>query len=59
MLDRHMTLALFCPMIVGTAGNAGNQPGVIFTRAITTSQFDAEHRMSDFFRREAVLGVIV
>lgn len=59
MLDRHMTLALFCPMIVGTAGNAGNQPGVIFTRAITTGQFDDQHRMSDFFRKETVLAFIV
>lgn len=59
MLDHHMTLALFCPMIVGTAGNAGNQPGVIFTRAITTGQFDAEHRMEDFFWREGILALIV
>lgn len=59
MLDRHMTLALFCPMIVGTAGNAGNQPGVIFTRAITTGQFNSDHSMSNFFRREAGLAGIV
>lgn len=59
MLDHHMTLALFCPMIVGTAGNAGNQPGVIFTRAITTGQFDVDHSMLDFFRRESILAVIV
>eukprot|EP00747_Dinoflagellata_sp_TGD_P029492 gnl/TRDRNA2_/TRDRNA2_133938_c0_seq2.p1 gnl/TRDRNA2_/TRDRNA2_133938_c0~~gnl/TRDRNA2_/TRDRNA2_133938_c0_seq2.p1 ORF type:complete len:271 (+),score=44.03 gnl/TRDRNA2_/TRDRNA2_133938_c0_seq2:58-870(+) len=59
MLDRHMTLALFCPMIVGTAGNAGNQPGVIFTRAVTTGQLDAGDKMARFFRRESLLAVIV
>ncbi|CAE8610651.1 unnamed protein product [Polarella glacialis] len=46
MIDNHMTLALFCPMIVGTAGNAGNQPGVIFTRAVTTGEFDVGERRS-------------
>jgi Mg/Co/Ni transporter MgtE len=59
MLDHHMTLALFCPMIVGTAGNAGNQPGVIFTRAISMGQFDALHSMREFFKRESILAVVV
>eukprot|EP00928_Gymnodinium_smaydae_P036358 TRINITY_DN25431_c0_g1_i1.p1 TRINITY_DN25431_c0_g1~~TRINITY_DN25431_c0_g1_i1.p1 ORF type:complete len:333 (+),score=60.82 TRINITY_DN25431_c0_g1_i1:99-1001(+) len=59
LIDRHMTLALFCPMIVGTAGNAGNQPGVIFTRAVTTGEFDSGDRMQRFIQREMVVALIV
>lgn len=59
MIDQHMTLALFCPMIVGTAGNAGNQPGVIFTRAITMGEFENRDTLLQFFRREFFLALIV
>lgn len=60
MIDRHMTLALFCPMIVGTAGNAGNQPGIIFTRAVSTGEFNVRKGlMARFFMREFILALIV
>lgn len=34
LLDRELVIAFFVPMIVGTGGNAGNQPGVAVTRAL-------------------------
>jgi hypothetical protein len=34
ILSRHIVLTLFVPMLVGAAGNAGIQPGVVVTRAL-------------------------
>ena len=40
LLDRHLVIAFFVPMIVGTGGNAGNQPGVMTTRALSNGALD-------------------
>lgn len=56
LLDRHIVIAFFVPMIVGTGGNAGNQPGVMTTRALTISNF-SRAQLNRLFRREAVLGL--
>lgn len=34
MLQKHPVVYMFVPMLVGTGGNAGNQPGVTITRAL-------------------------
>ena len=34
VLEEHIVVAFFVPMLVGTGGNAGNQPGVMVTRAL-------------------------
>ena len=34
ILSEHIVLTLFVPMLVGSAGNAGIQPGVVMTRAL-------------------------
>ncbi len=40
LLDKHIVLAVFVPMLVGTGGNAGNQPGVMVTRALATGELN-------------------
>ena len=57
LLDRHLVIAFFVPMIVGTGGNAGNQPGVMTTRALASGAIDRS-TLARLFRREAALGSI-
>jgi magnesium transporter len=38
LLEKHLVISFFVPMIVGTGGNAGNQPGVMITRALGAKQ---------------------
>lgn len=56
LLDRHIVIAFFVPMIVGTGGNAGNQPGVMTTRALSIGKF-SRAQLNRLLRREAVLGL--
>jgi len=53
LLEQHLVIAVFVPMIVGTGGNAGNQPGVLVTRALATGNVN----MRLLLIREAVLSV--
>jgi len=55
LLDRHIVIAFFVPMIVGTGGNAGNQPGVMTTRALGIGDFD-HTVLKRLMRREAALA---
>jgi magnesium transporter len=46
-------------MIVGSGGNAGNQPGVMVTRALGLGEFNKPGLLRAFVRREgAVIAVI-
>ena len=56
LLDRHLVIAFFVPMIVGTGGNAGNQPGVMTTRALSQGGVTPQKVKSLVFR-EAGLAV--
>ena len=38
LLEQHLVVAMFVPMLVGTGGNAGNQPGVMITRALGSGE---------------------
>ena len=40
MLDKHLCIAIFLPMIIGSGGNAGNQPGVMVTQALSEGQIE-------------------
>jgi magnesium transporter len=40
MLDKHICIAIFLPMIIGSGGNAGNQPGVMVTQALGGGKID-------------------
>lgn len=57
LLDREMVIAYFVPMIVGTGGNAGNQPGVAVTRAMALGRPSAKD-MSRILGKEAALGLV-
>ena len=41
VLEEHIVVAFFVPMLVGTGGNAGNQPGVMVTRALGSGELKA------------------
>ncbi|KAJ8607425.1 hypothetical protein CTAYLR_009986 [Chrysophaeum taylorii] len=57
LLDKHLVIAFFVPMIVGTGGNAGNQPGVMTTRALSRGTFDS-HKLHKLVRRETLLALV-
>ena len=57
LLDRHLVIAFFVPMIVGTGGNAGNQPGVMTTRALSQGGVTRD-KVRRLLRREAALAVV-
>ena len=42
VLSKHIVLPLFVPMLVGSAGNAGIQPGVAITRALGAGKSSLE-----------------
>lgn len=42
LLAQHLVLNFFIPMMQGTAGNAGNQPGVMVTRALSLGQLQLD-----------------
>jgi magnesium transporter len=50
LLDKKIVLAVFVPMLVGTGGNAGNQPGVMVTRALATGQLDMKKLLYKEFK---------
>jgi len=54
MLQANVVVALFIPMLVGTGGNAGNQPGVMVTRALASGTVP----IGRLFLKEAFLGAL-
>jgi cation transporter-like permease len=54
MLEANVVVTLFIPMLVGTGGNAGNQPGVMVTRALASGKVP----ILRLFLKEAFLGAL-
>mmetsp|Transcript_60808 Transcript_60808/g.166993 ORF Transcript_60808/g.166993 Transcript_60808/m.166993 type:complete len:282 (-) Transcript_60808:411-1256(-) len=57
LLDKELVIALFVPMIVGSGGNAGNQPGVAVTRALGAGEISSKS-LWRLITRETGLGFI-
>ena len=57
LLEREIVIAFFVPMIVGTGGNAGNQPGVAVTRALGLGSVDTP-TLWKIARKELGLGLV-
>jgi len=55
LLDKHLIIAFFIPMLVGSGGNAGNQPGVMVTRALATGSLNKE-RLMRLLRKEGQIA---
>jgi len=56
LLERHIIVTLFVPMLVGSGGNAGNQPGVMVTRALSTGEMRGN--VKKLLRKEVVMAFI-
>jgi magnesium transporter len=54
LLERNIVIAVFIPMLVGTGGNAGNQPGVMVTRALSMGSIP----IKPLLKREFLLACI-
>lgn len=58
ILESNFVVALFVTMLVGTGGNAGNQSGVIVTRALSQEREVIYANYGRVLRREAQLGLV-
>lgn len=58
MLKQHLIIAYFVPMVVGTGGNAGNQPGVMVTRALAFHDAETAFPMKKLLAKEAVIALV-
>lgn len=54
MLEKNRLVTLFIPMLVGTGGNAGNQPGVMVTRALDSGKVPIKRLLM----KEGLLAII-
>jgi len=54
LLEKHLVIAVFIPMLVGTGGNAGNQPGVMVTRALSMGSIP----IRQLLKREFILACL-
>lgn len=59
LLEKHLVVAMFIPMIVGSGGNAGNQPGVMVTRALGIGEFQRPGLLREFIKREGTVISII
>ena len=59
LLEKHLVIAMFIPMIVGSGGNAGNQPGVMVTRALGIGEFRRPGLLRAFIKRECTVISII
>jgi len=57
LLEDHIIVAYFIPMLVGSGGNAGNQPGVMVTRALGTGELKGD-KIIKLVKKEALLALI-
>ena len=58
IFERHLVLALFITMIVGAGGNAGNQPGVMLTRALGKEREYIHRHLNTVLRTELILSLV-
>lgn len=58
MIEKHLVIAYFVPMVVGTGGNAGNQPGVMVTRALSTRRSNSPFPIWRLLLKEVGLGLV-
>jgi len=58
IFQRHIVIALFVTMIVGAGGNAGNQPGVMLTRALGKERAFITRHLARVLRTEFVLALV-
>jgi len=56
LLENHIIVTLFVPMLVGSGGNAGNQPGVMVTRAVGTGEMKGN--IKKVLRKEFFMSLI-
>jgi cation transporter-like permease len=55
IIEEHYVIALFVPTLVGSGGNAGNQPGVMVTRALANRELQGP-AVTKLLRRELVVA---
>ena len=58
IFERHIVVALFITMIVGAGGNAGNQPGVMMTRALSKERAYIFANLPAVLRTELLLSLV-
>ena len=58
IFQRHIVIALFVTMIVGAGGNAGNQPGVMLTRALAKDRDFIIRHLRRVLRTEFLLAIV-
>ena len=58
IFQRHIVIALFVTMIIGAGGNAGNQPGVMMTRALAKDRDFVMSNLRRIMRTEFILAVV-
>merc|ERR1711935_388118 len=58
VLEAHLIVALFVTMIVGAGGNAGNQPGVVITRALAKERDFIYFHLGAVMRIEAQVALV-
>ena len=59
VLEEHIVVAFFVPMLVGTGGNAGNQPGVMVTRALGNGELKAPGVLRKVVAKESRVSVTI
>jgi len=58
IFQRHIVIALFVTMIVGAGGNAGNQPGVMLTRALAKDRDFITRHLRRVLHTEFILAIV-
>ena len=58
IFQRHIVIALFVTMIVGAGGNAGNQPGVMLTRALAKDREFITRHLRRVLHTEGILALV-
>ena len=58
IFQRHIVIALFVTMIIGAGGNAGNQPGVMLTRALSKDKDFVMSNLRRILQTEFILALV-
>jgi hypothetical protein len=54
LIEKHLVLNFFIPMMQGTSGNAGNQPGVMVARAVSQGKL----RLGELLSKELIVCLL-
>ncbi len=58
VLEQIITLSIFMPMLIGTAGNSGTQSATLIIRSIAVEGLSFSH-LFKVFNKEAIVGVLL